>query len=355
MAEKFTIKQFIMAVFNGMALGVVTALIANAAISSILAIFSGNPIADGIALAAKYQQFALPLTVGLGIAMQFKLSPIQSAALLLVTYIAAGNIHTTKITTQAGEALTLLTIKGVGDLVNMMIAAGTFVFTLRLIGNKCGSFTIVALPILAAIFAYISTLSYPFFSSITGQFGKLVNELTDLRPLIMGPLVAICFGLAVTTPLSSVGLALVTGVSGLAAGAANLGVNAAVVFLIFGGFKANKAGVPVALFFGSIKLFTPLLLSRPLLLLPLMFTCAFSGFVGALMMVPSSTAAAGFGAVGLIGPIELWSQMAEYSVAYKLGYTLIAYVVVPSLAAYPAAKLASKMNFASQEDWRLKV
>lgn len=354
MPEKMTVKQFVMGVLNGMAIGVVTALISNAAISSFLSFFAGNPVADGIGLAAKFQQFALPLTVGLGIALQFKLNPIQAASLLLVTYIAAGNIVPASFV--VGEkTVNVVTVKGVGDLVNMMLASALMVFLLRLIGNKTGSFTIVAIPVLASVVAYLATLTYPSVSSITAQFGRLVNEATDLQPWLMGPLVAMAFGIAVTTPLSSVGLALVTGVSGLAAGAANMGVNSAVVFLIIGCFRANKPGVPVAIFFGSVKLFTPLMLSRPRLFVPLLVTCAVTGLVGALAGLSLTTASAGFGAIGFIGPIDYWSQLGDAAFATKLTYTLVLYVAVPAVVSVAGVYFANKFNFATQDEWKLKV
>lgn len=64
----------------------------------------------------------------------------------------------------------------------------------------------------------------PALNEFMTGLGKVIIVATEQQPLIMGILVSVIFGLALTAPISSAALALMLDLSGLAAGAATIAV-----------------------------------------------------------------------------------------------------------------------------------
>src|SRR5699024_3345569 len=81
-------------------------------------------------------------------------------------------------------------------------------------------------------------------------FGDIINWSTEQRPFLMGILVAVLMGWALTAPISSVAIAIMLSIDGLAAGAAVIGCSAQMIGFAtqsykdngFGGFLAQAIG-----------------------------------------------------------------------------------------------------------------
>ena len=72
--------------------------------------------------------------------------------------------------------------------------------------------------------------------------GEVINQATQLSPFVMGIVVAVMVGCALTLPISSVALCVMLGIDGLAAGAATAGCCAQMVGFAVISFSDNGVG-----------------------------------------------------------------------------------------------------------------
>ncbi|SDK44255.1 PTS transporter subunit IIC [Sediminibacillus albus] len=141
-------------------------------------------------------------------------------------------------------------------------------------------------------------------------FGEVVNWSTEQQPLIMGVIVAVLMGLALTAPISSVAIALMLSLEGLAAGAATVGCAAQMVGFAVASYRDNGVGGLLAQGIGTSMLQVGNIIKNPLILLPPTIAGAllapFSTIVFELVNNPSG---AGMGTAGFVGQIMTFESM----------------------------------------------
>src|SRR5699024_4652038 len=130
-----------------------------------------------------------------------------------------------------------------------------------------------------------------------------MNSFTNLQPLLMCILIAIAFSILIVSPISTVAIAMAIGISGIASGAANVGI-AAAACLVVGTAKVNNKGVPIAVFLGAMKMMMPNLLKNPVISIPIALTAVVTGITASLFGIQGTPESAGFGFSGLVGPIN---------------------------------------------------
>ena len=64
-------------------------------------------------------------------------------------------------------------------------------------------------------------------------------------------MIAMIFSILIVSPISSIGIGLAIGISGLAAGSAAVGVAASAIMLAVGSWRVNKPGVPITVLLSS--------------------------------------------------------------------------------------------------------
>jgi uncharacterized membrane protein len=150
----------------------------------------------------------------------------------------------------------------------------------------------------------------PGISQAMISFGELIMWATDLRPFIMGIIVATLMGLALTAPISSAAIAIMLGLEGLAAGAATIGCAAQMVGFATASFRENGVGGWIAQGIGTSMLQVANIVKNPLILIP-------PTIAGALL-VPFGTVVwatynikegAGMGTAGFVGQIMTFRTM----------------------------------------------
>ena len=93
----------------------------------------------------------------------------------------------------------------------------------------------IVLPIVGgAVAGLIGLLILPYTKLITLSLGDVINGLTNTQPIIMTILIAMIFSILIVSPISSIGIGLAIGISGLAAGSAAVGVAASAIMLAVG-------------------------------------------------------------------------------------------------------------------------
>ena len=121
-----------------------------------------------------------------------------------------------------------------------MITASIAVGIILLISHKLGSLNMIVLPIVGgAVAGLIGLLILPYTKLITLGLGDVINGLTNTQPIIMTILIAMIFSILIVSPISSIGIGLAIGISGLAAGSAAVGVAASAIMLAVGSWRVK--------------------------------------------------------------------------------------------------------------------
>lgn len=348
MAEvKLTPKSFLFKVLNGVALGIVVGLIPNAILGELFKYLTQyHPFFGTLLNVVVGIQFTVPVIVGVLIAMQFKLNPLQTVIVGTAAFVGSG------AAVFQDKAWMLV---GIGDLINTMITASVSILIILWIKDRLGSLNIILLPIIAGGLAgLIGILSLPYVKLITSSLGQLVNSFTNLQPVVMCILIAVVFSILIVSPISTVAIAIAIGISGMASGAANLGVAAAATMLAIGSIRVNQSGVTIAILMGAMKMMMPNLIKYPIIMLPITITAAVSGLMGALFNIQGTPASAGFGYAGLVGPINALKFM-EGNLIMNLGVLAICYIVVPVAVGLIVHNLCLKMKVYPKEVFKFQT
>ena len=134
----------------------------------------------------------------------------------------------------------------------------------------------IVLPIVGgAVAGLIGLLILPYTKLITLGLGDVINGLTNTQPIIMTILIAMIFSILIVSPISSIGIGLAIGISGLAAGSAAVGVAASAIMLAVGSWRV-KPGIPITVLLGAVKLMMPTLIRHPMMMLPIVCTAGVS-------------------------------------------------------------------------------
>ncbi|GEK35298.1 PTS transporter subunit IIC [Kurthia sibirica] len=291
-------KLFMSKLLTGMSIGIVVALIPNALISEIFKLFVADlPFLNTLIQLSVLAMSMLPVLIGVTVGMAFKLTPIQTASVGLAALMGSG-------VAQFNDDGSM-TLAGIGVVLNTGITAGLAVLFVQLVGTKLKDYTILLMPTLSIFIpGLIGYLLLPYIKSGTGYVGDGISYVTTLQPIVMGALIAVIFCVLILSPLSTVGVATVIMLSGIGAGAANLGVVAAGVGLCIASYRANSLGTALAHVLGSPKIQMRNFFMKPRIAFPMMITAAILGALAGLLNVQGTPMSAGFGLSGLVGPLN---------------------------------------------------
>ena len=333
--EKLSPKLFLNRVLAGTATGIVVGLIPNAILGELFKFLATKMAFFGTMLeVVQGFQYSVPIIVGVLIAMQFKLNPMQTVIVGAAALVGSGAY---KVTEGAFQLV------GIGDLINTMLTASISIGLIMLIGNKLGSMNILLLPIFGgALAGAVGVFTLPYVQTITSSLGALINSFTELQPILMSVLIAVSFSIIIISPISTVAIATAIGLSGLASGAANIGICAAAATLVVGSLKVNSPGVTSAVGLGAMKMMMPNLIKYPIICLPIGVSAIVSGIFAAIFDIQGTPFSAGFGFSGLVGPINAIKFM-EGSTLANLGLAALAFFVIPFASAFLADFLFGKL------------
>ncbi|MFV0558605.1 MAG: PTS sugar transporter subunit IIC [Enterococcus sp.] len=329
--EKVTPKLFLNKILAGTATGIIIGILPNAVLSGILKLFGDNALALALGQSAIIFQFGTPLIIGTLIGMQFGFKAMPTMVVGGAAFVGSGVIKFNP------ETSTYLGV-GTGDIINTMITAALAAGMILLIGELFGSVSIVLTPIIVGIGAgAIGFYLYPFVTKVTSTIGEGINTFTTLQPLFMSILISCSFALLIISPISTVAIGMAIQLNGISAGAAAMGVAATTIVLVVNSWKINKPGITVAIALGAMKMMMPNLFKKPIILLPCFFTAILSALPVALFSISGTPMSAGFGLVGLVGPL------ASIEAGLNLGMVFICWIGIPVFSALLAQLLFEKI------------
>ncbi|PTK52487.1 hypothetical protein BUZ61_14590, partial [Staphylococcus nepalensis] len=232
-------------------------------------------------------QSLMAFIIGVLAAHQFKFSGPSAVMIGSSAMIGSGAVQFTS----KGLAL-----KGIGDIINIIIVVMIACVLVLLLSGKLGSLEMIILPVVIPVVSgFIGLMILPFVSHITKALGAMIHSFTELNPLLMSILIAMTYALLMVTPISLVAIATAISLSGLGSGAANLGIVAACVTFIWGSLPVNKAGVNIVLIIGAAKMMIPVYFKHLIIAVPLALNGLVAGLVAYFIGIQGTPMSAGFG------------------------------------------------------------
>ena len=143
-------------------------------------------------------------------------------------------------------------------------------------------------------------------------FGQLIKSATVLQPFLMGIVVSVLVGIALTLPISSAAICAAFTLTGLAGGAAVAGCCAQMVGFAVMSFRENRWGGLVSQGLGTSMLQMPNIVRNPRIWIPPTLTAAITGPIATCLFKlqmndPAGGVNAGMGTCGMCGPIGVWT------------------------------------------------
>lgn len=350
-AKGYSVKEFLMNILNGSAIGIVTVLIPGALLSLPLRLLA--PYWQGAQLLMQgtlVSNAVMGMAVGVITATFFRFTPIQMASVGLATVFAGG-------VAKAGAGGKGLMLVGTGDIITMWITTAIAVALILWIGEKVKSYTILVIPALTLFVAGgIGATIYPYVTMITHYVGMVVEACITLQPLLMCILIAVLYAFLIMSPISPVGIALAISLSGIGSGAGNLGVCAAAFGFCIGGWRVNSIGTCLAHWIGSPKISMANFIAKPRTMLPIICTAIIMGACAAVFNVKGVPMSAGFGFSGFVGPVAALDNSSTGWTAMNTVFLFCLFSVVPAVLSYAFNYIfMDVLKLVKPEDYKLEI
>ena len=194
----------------------------------------------------------------------------------------------------------------------------------------------------------------PGINAFMEAFGKFIENATELRPFLMGIIVSVSVGMALTLPISSAALCIAIGLSGIAAGAATAGCCAQMVGFAVMSFKENRWGGLVSQGIGTSMLQMPNIIKNPLTWIPPTLAAAITGPVATcVFQLENVPIGAGMGTCGLVGPFGIITAMPNGGTKMWLGILLVCFIL-PAILTWIFGEIFRKLNWIKEGDLKIE-
>ena len=205
----------------------------------------------------------------------------------------------------------------------------------------------------------LAMLVAPWIGAAASSLGALIMWATELQPLLMGIIVSVVVGIALTLPISSAAICAALSLTGLAGGAALAGCCAQMVGFAVASFRENGVGGLLSQGLGTSMLQMKNIVKKPVVWVPAIVASAITGPIATCIFHMEQNGAAiasGMGTCGLVGPIGLYSGWIADGVAVGafewLGMLLVC-LVLPAAIAWIVSELMRKAGIIAEGDMAL--
>ena len=339
---------------SGMALGLFSTLIVGTILEQIGKLIGGT-VGGYIIIVAGLCKALTGAGIGVGVAHKFKESPlvtISSAAAGLIGAFAAKILSGTVI---AGSVVTLA---GPGEPLGAFVAAFVGIELGHLVSGKTKIDILVTPIVTIASGSLIGLLVGTPISNFMTAAGNLINWGTEQQPILMGIIVSVLMGIALTLPISSAAIGVALGLSGIAAGAAAVGCTAQMVGFAVASFRENKVSGLFSQGIGTSMLQMPNIIKKPIIWLPPILTSAILGPIStAVLGMTNNAIGSGMGSAGLVGQIMGYQAMTEAGVSpiVALIEILVMHFIAPAALTLLFSELMRKFKLINFGDMKLDV
>jgi len=170
---------------------------------------------------------------------------------------------------------------------------------------------IIVTPLVTIVAGYlVGAFIGPSINKVMVWFGEVVNWSTEQQPFIMGILVAVLMGWALTAPISAAAIAIMLSLDGLAAGAATIGCAAQMVGFAVSSYRDNGFGGFLAQGIGTSMLQVANIIKKPIIIVPPTIAgIVLAPFATVWLELMNNPSGAGMGTSGFVGQIMTFESM----------------------------------------------
>ena len=220
----------------------------------------------------------------------------------------------------AAPPLVLYSMVTVGAAANKLGGAGgpLAVLLMAVVAAECGKAVsketrvdILVTPFVTLVVGVgLSMLLAPAVGGLADGVGELIKWATVQRPFLMGIVISVVVGMALTLPISSAAICFTLGLTGLAGGAAVAGCCAQMVGFAVMSFRENGWGGLVSQGLGTSMLQMPNIVKNPRIWIAPTLTSAITGPIATCLFrleMNGPPIASGMGTCGLVGQIGVYT------------------------------------------------
>ena len=226
---------------------------------------------------------------------------------------------------------------------------------------------IIVVPVVTLVTGgVIATWFSPGINNVIAALQRFIEMATTFQPVPAGIVIAVIFGLTLTGPISSAGLAAMvfTVPKGqapslglmLAAGAATVGCACHMVGFAVSSYRENGIGGLIAQGLGTSKIQMGNAFRRPIILVPPTLAAAILGpLATTVFQMKNISASAGMGTSGLVGQFGTWAMMAGENPALLIVKILLMHFILPAALSLLFSEFLRKKDWIHFGDMKLNL
>lgn len=348
------VDRYLIKGLSGMASGLFCTLIIGLIIKQIGLFLPDTVIGNTLLGIASLATVLTGVGIGIGAAHQLEASKLvlyASAINGLIGAYATGFLNGSLVA--EGKVI----LAGPGDPVGAFLAAVIGLEIGRLVAGKT-KLDILVTPAVTIIAGSITALLLgPPISSFMTGLGSVIGYATELQPFLMGIIISVLMGMFLTLPISSAAIAMMLGLSGLAAGAATAGCTAQMIGFAVISYRENKVGGLLVQGLGTSMLQVPNIVRNPRIWIPPIIASAITGPIATMVFKMENVAAgAGMGTAGLVGPIFTWQTMIKTAPALQVAIAiLLVQFILPAGISLLVSEMMRKREWIKIGDLQLEL
>lgn len=204
----------------------------------------------------------------------------------------------------------------------------------------------------------------PSIGKGASSVGQLIMWATELRPILMGIVVSVIIGIALTLPISSAAICAALGITGLAGGAALAGCCAQMVGFAVISFSENRWGGLISQGIGTSMLQMSNIIKNPRVWIAPIVASAITGPIATTIFqlkMDGPAVASGMGSCGLVGPLGVYSGwLSDIASGTKVAVTSMDWMalvlicfVLPAIIALVVNRYLKKIGWVKAGDMTL--
>ena len=306
--------------------------------------------------------------IGVGIALALKLDALKTICLAAVGELAS---YFSMSVNKSGVLVESNTFK-VGDPLTIFLVCISVALLIKLVLRKKTSVDILIIPLFTCAVGLLLSLGIRYPAAyVTFAVQWLINVSTNAVPFIMGVVVAVLMGMALTAPISSAAIGAILfslpatmtisaamadpSYSGLllASGAAIVGCSTQMVGFAIQSRKDNNIGQIISIGIGTSMLQIKNIIRKPVIWLPTIIASAILGPISTCWLkLVCPGASSGMGTAGLVGQIGTFSAMGNTWQTWVGIFVL--QIIAPIALVFAIDLLFRKIGWIKDGDFALK-
>ncbi len=344
MAKKNLLQRWFLDAFSAMAIGVFASLLIGTIIGQI-GTWTGVKFFVTLSTYAK-NGLVVGAAIGAAVANSLQVKP-----LVMVSGAVCGTIAYV----EGGGPLGAYIASLVGSELSNLVAGKT-------------KFDILLVPSISILSGgFVGIFIGPYIDSFCSWIGLQIGNAMTLQPILMGIIVSVVMGLALTAPISSAAIATVvfkaelfssgSGIA-LAAGVATVGCCCQMLGFAASSWRENGFSGFIAQGLGTSMLQVPNIMKHPLILIPPTLASAILGPIAATLLTVENGAGvfAGMGTCGLVGPAGVWSYMLGNGFDWFIFIKIVLMCfVLPIVVSLGISEAMRKLGWIKKGDLRLDL